>query len=578
MTVAQGDAQARLDAQETGPGPLALLGRAIGIRLARLVDHGAVLAAVREDAGWSHRYAFMTLMSAGIALLGLLLSSPAVVIGAMLVSPLMGPIIGLGFAFATFDWPRVRESGMALLAGAALAVAFCAIIVLLSPLQAATSEILARTRPNLFDLLVAIFSALAGAYATIRGRGATIVGVAIATALMPPLAVVGYGLATGQRSIWGGALTLFITNFVAIAASAAVMARLYGFGTRLSPRQTRLQAWLLLGVMALLAVPLALALRNIAGEAAAARELRLAVADVLGGEARLGEVEVRREAGALRIEAVAIAPSYVADARGRIEAEIERRTGRDVTLRLVQLRSQDGEAVAMVETARASEARRAAADAEIRALRSRLALAAGQPATAVSMDPQTRLARVVAAAGEPISVAGLRALEARLAADFEGWTVRLVPPIGAALPALAFAPGSAEPEPGASETADTIAWALARWEVPAAEAIGSAAPSGDAPSGEALALAEARAEALAALLRERGVPASVAAQVAPATVVAEQGAAAARSASARPAAGDNALAAGGADPDPAPGTPAPVTPNGPGNARTAGAPPAPAPR
>lgn len=529
------DPQRSVDARATGPGPLALLGRALGIGMARGVDHAAVLAAVREDAGWSHRYAFMTLMSAGIALLGLLLSSPAVVIGAMLVSPLMGPIIGLGFAFATFDWPRVRESGLALAAGSALAVAFCALIVLLSPLQAATSEILARTRPNLFDLLVAVFSALAGAYATIRARGATIVGVAIATALMPPLAVVGYGMATGQRFIWTGALTLFVTNFVAIAASAAVMARLYGFGSRLSPRQTRLQAWLLLGLMALLAVPLGLALRDIAGESTAAREVRLAVADVLGRDARLSELEVRRDKGALMVEAVAVTPAYVADAAARIEAEVERRTGRDVALRLVQIRAEDGERIAAIEATRSTEARRAALEAEARSLRARLALLAGQPPEAVLVDPSTRTARATASAIDSADILRLREVESRLAQGYADWSIQLVPAAGAPLPALAFEPGSAEPGPGAAGVADAVAWAANRRGDAAVLVAGSAAPAGDAPRGQEQALALARAEALAVLLRARGLAVAVSAEPASAALVAERGLASARVATVRPA-------------------------------------------
>ena len=139
------------------------------------VEHRAVVEKVHEDAGWSSHFAFMTLMSAGIAVLGLLLSSPAVVIGAMLISPLMGPIIGLGFALATFDSVEIRRSVRALAVGVVLAVGFCALIVLVSPLQTVTDEIAARTRPNLFDLLVALFSGLAGTYAMIRGRHGTIV-------------------------------------------------------------------------------------------------------------------------------------------------------------------------------------------------------------------------------------------------------------------------------------------------------------------------------------------------------------------------------------------------------------------
>jgi uncharacterized hydrophobic protein (TIGR00271 family) len=165
------------------------------------VDHQQIMANIAEESGWSPRYAFMVLMSAGIAVLGLLVSSPAVVIGAMLISPLMNPILGFGFSLATFDFGETRRSLTALAAGSILAVAFTWLVVAFSPLKEATAEILSRTRPNLFDLLVALFAALAGTYAIIKGRGGTIVGVAIATALMPPLAVVGYGLATWNMPV-----------------------------------------------------------------------------------------------------------------------------------------------------------------------------------------------------------------------------------------------------------------------------------------------------------------------------------------------------------------------------------------
>ena len=138
------------------------------------IDHEEVVERIISDSGWSLRYAFMIMMSAGIAVLGLLLSSPAVVIGAMLISPLMSPIIGLGFSLALFDFAEMRRSLTALVIGAVLAVAFTALIVLASPLKAPTAEILARTRPSLFDLLVALFAALAGTFAIICGRGETL--------------------------------------------------------------------------------------------------------------------------------------------------------------------------------------------------------------------------------------------------------------------------------------------------------------------------------------------------------------------------------------------------------------------
>ncbi|MBA3897656.1 MAG: DUF389 domain-containing protein, partial [Sphingomonadaceae bacterium] len=184
------------------------------LKVVGTVDHQAVFDRIFSESGWSARYAFMTLMSAGIAILGLLLSSPAVVIGAMLISPLMRPILGLGFALALFDFKELRRALAALGLGVVLAILLTVAIVMVSPLKATTGEILSRTRPNLFDLLVALFSAMAGTFAIVRGRGETIVGVAIATALMPPLAVVGYGLATWNMAVFGGSLALFVTNFV----------------------------------------------------------------------------------------------------------------------------------------------------------------------------------------------------------------------------------------------------------------------------------------------------------------------------------------------------------------------------
>ncbi|MFZ9396824.1 MAG: TIGR00341 family protein, partial [Erythrobacter sp.] len=192
------------------------------------VDQAEVIARRKDDSGLTERYLFMTAMAGGIAILGLLLSSPAVVIGAMLLSPLMGPIMGLGFALAIGDYHWLKQSARTLAWGSGLAILLCALLVFLSPIQTVTSEIAARTRPNLFDLLIALFSALAGAYATIRGREGTIVGVAIATALMPPLAVVGFGLATINLTVFSGALLLFVTNLVTIALTSFAMARLYG--------------------------------------------------------------------------------------------------------------------------------------------------------------------------------------------------------------------------------------------------------------------------------------------------------------------------------------------------------------
>ncbi|MBF0342423.1 MAG: DUF389 domain-containing protein [Magnetococcales bacterium] len=108
----------------------------------------------------------------------------------------MGPIIAVGFAFPGFNLSLLFKGGVTLLIGVLISVVIATLLVSLSPIDDLTSEILARTRPNLFDLLVALFSGLVGGYAIVRSNHTAIVGVAIATALMPPLATVGFGIAT----------------------------------------------------------------------------------------------------------------------------------------------------------------------------------------------------------------------------------------------------------------------------------------------------------------------------------------------------------------------------------------------
>ncbi|MGN6124555.1 MAG: DUF389 domain-containing protein, partial [Sphingomonas oligoaromativorans] len=269
--------------------------------IVRSIDHPAVVEKIVAESGWSPRYLFMTMMSAGIAVLGLLLSSPAVVIGAMLISPLMSPILGLGFSLALFDFGEMRRALIALAAGSACAVAFTALIVLMSPLQAPTAEIIARTRPNLFDLAVALFAALAGTFAIIRGRGDTVVGVAIATALMPPLAVVGYGIATGNLPVLGGAFALFVTNFVTIALSATVMARFYGFGHALSSQQSWTQTVVLILVFVGMAIPLGLSLKQIAAEAVTVTQVRSFLTDRFGSDARVTQLDVNFDASPIAV-------------------------------------------------------------------------------------------------------------------------------------------------------------------------------------------------------------------------------------------------------------------------------------
>lgn len=419
------------------------------------VDHRPVVEKVREDAGWSSHFAFMTLMSAGIAVLGLLLSSPAVVIGAMLISPLMGPILGLGFALATFDSVEIRRTVRALSVGVALAVGFCALIVLVSPLQTVTDEIAARTRPNLFDLLVALFSGLAGTYAMIRGRHGAIVGVAIATALMPPLAVIGYGVATANMTVLAGSSLLFFTNLMTIAVAAAVLARIYGFAPDLSPRQTGLQAALIIVILIALAIPLALSLKQIAWEALASRQTREAMSAYFGSEARISQLDIDYDSAPVGISATVFSPRYDAKSEAQLTARISSLLRKPVHVGIDHVRTEDDDAEALqIAAARGSLVERSGTR-----MAERLALVAGVTPDDVLIDRNAKRAHVRASVLPGADLASYRALEARVSDVEPGWVVTLIPPT-VSLPNVEFDAASISGE-GAGAIA-TAAWAARR--------------------------------------------------------------------------------------------------------------------
>ena len=171
-----------------------------------------------------------------IASLGLNVNSTAVIIGAMLISPLMGPIMGLGFGIAINDLALLRKSIFNYLFAAAVGLVTSTLYFLLTPINVAHSEILARTSPNIYDVLIALFGGFAGILATSsKLKGNVIPGVAIATALMPPLCTAGYGLATLQFTFFFGALYLFLINTVFIALATLISTRFLKFPYKQMP-------------------------------------------------------------------------------------------------------------------------------------------------------------------------------------------------------------------------------------------------------------------------------------------------------------------------------------------------------
>jgi uncharacterized hydrophobic protein (TIGR00271 family) len=195
-----------------------------------------VILKLRESSAPDFDFFVLVVLSCMIATFGLLINSAATIIGAMLVAPLMSPILGLGLASIKGDTKLLRDAATALARGAALAVFISVVITWTNTLlpfinlQDLPGEVLSRTRPTPFDLGVALAGGLAATFALIQPQlSAALPGVAIATALMPPLCTVGIGLALGRWDVAGGAFLLFVTNAVTIAASAILLFYVMGF-------------------------------------------------------------------------------------------------------------------------------------------------------------------------------------------------------------------------------------------------------------------------------------------------------------------------------------------------------------
>ena len=183
------------------------------------------LANVRGNISFSGSNLWILACAIMIASVGLNVNSTAVIIGAMLISPLMGPIVASGFALGIYDFALLRSALKNLLIATLASLIVSTIYFYLSPFKDVQSELLARTAPNIYDILIAFFGGLVGVIAVTRvEKGNPIPGVAIATALMPPLCTAGYGLATGNLSFFLGALFLYSINcvFICIATYGIV--------------------------------------------------------------------------------------------------------------------------------------------------------------------------------------------------------------------------------------------------------------------------------------------------------------------------------------------------------------------
>ncbi|HEY4143824.1 DUF389 domain-containing protein [Pinirhizobacter sp.] len=467
------------------------------------LDHPGIGQSIDDDGRLAASYLFMCAMAAGIAMIGLLCNSASVIIGAMLVSPLMGPIVRLGLGIGTLSFTRVWCSLGTLACGMTVALVVSVVIVAVSPLKVATPEILARTNPNIFDMVAATLSGLAGGYAMIRNRGGTIVGVAIATALMPPMAVVGFGVATGQFAFARGALLLFTTNLAAIALSVTLVCTFYGFGGAATRKAVAWQFAVGALVLLPLALPLSTALADIARQTRTVNTVRAAMTTALGNQQmRILDLKLDNTGATPLLDVTFAVQAFTREEDERLRRALAPALAAGTVMRFQPVivadplgteggRSSLGSAVVGTVVASASVAEDPTAGDIVRHF--------PLPLLDSHVDAAKRSIELVVSPSARVSLATLRQMEATLADGAPDWRVGIIPS-PRPLPPILFARGSAALGNSQMGTLADLAWAMRHWGSSSVLVEGRASSDGHGPVD----LAQARAEAVRGWLEQQG--------------------------------------------------------------------------
>jgi uncharacterized hydrophobic protein (TIGR00271 family) len=464
-------------------------------------DRAEVSESIDNEGELRGSYLFMCAMASGIATIGLLCNSVSVIIGAMLVSPLMGPIVRLGLGIATLDLNRVFRSLGTLLAGMGLALAVAILIVWLSPLRTPTPEILARTTPNLFDMIAATLSGLAGGYAMIRNRGGTIVGVAIATALMPPMATVGFGIAVAQWGISKGALLLFTTNLATIALSTTLMCTWYGFSGRATRHAVAWQIVVGFAVLLPLGWPLAHALGDIAQQTRLLGTVRNTLTGTLSNQS-VRVLDMQIDDSRKVLDVTFAAQHYGMDENTALHQALRSALPSGLGLRLNPVITSDPTQTELGRSALSASIpgtvmqNAATPDDETSNIVGHFPL----PLLSSGSNAQTKTLTLMLAPTSVASNATLRQMEDQLRTQLPGWTIQIVPP-PRPLPPVLFERGSAQIGPTQQAALENTVWALQRWGVHDVAVEGRASTDGRGPVD----LAEQRAAHVRQTLETAGL-------------------------------------------------------------------------
>lgn len=291
--------------------------------------------ALRAEDGWIQRFSVMLGLSVVVAVMGLSLDSAAVVIGAMLLAPLMTPVLGVSAAMAMAMPKALTRSVTVVVIASVLSVVASYLLARLMPASQLTSETLARTSPDLRDLLVALAAGAAGAYATVRNDvSSSLPGVAVAVALVPPLAAIGLTLAAGRGDLAQGAVLLYAANLVGIILIGAIVFVLTGFvpSRRLQQKRARLAASVALvtAMVVAIAVPLTLASVRAAEAGRHRTDVQTAVENWLSGSNNdLDQVRIDKSTVHIDISGPAQPPET-----DDLDLALDRALGRDASIKI----------------------------------------------------------------------------------------------------------------------------------------------------------------------------------------------------------------------------------------------------
>jgi uncharacterized hydrophobic protein (TIGR00271 family) len=376
-----------------------------------------------------------------IASVGLNVNSTAVIIGAMLISPLMGPIVGIGYAAAVADFALIRTAARNLGLFTGLSLLTSLVYFVLSPLDQPQSELLARTSPTLWDVLIAAFGGAAGMVAVTRRSFSNIVpGVAIATALMPPLCTAGFGLANGRWDMFAGAFYLYIINSVFIAAATLGMAKLLRLPARGQVddgTRRRHRAYITLALLLVLVPSVWLGWRFVQHEVFANAASK--VGRTMLTDARVLSYDVDAQGKTLRLTVLGDRDNPQLEARARELLALERLPDAAVLLRRAGEQSLDVNALrkdiseelkrSLVAQVQSNDARLQQLQADLQSLRSERS---GPEVASLLAELQAQLPQVRAAwLGQPLPAAALPAASATAPAAPLAVTVAVTQPLPA---------------------------------------------------------------------------------------------------------------------------------------------------